>query len=157
MPRGQDIFIVVLQRVGLISKTILGSRRGFLTKFLPSSLRLGMIGSLTLSLKRDGVLIHQPQRQLMDGVARSIMVIFLREWIIVLILVNVGTKFMNSQMQKGKTRRVGKQVVLMMLRRRISLMFSPIRGLRDFSQRCDRYVESLYIDLYALLDPGTTL
>ena len=65
-------------------------KKGFLIKFIPSSLRLVMIGCLTLSLKWEGVLVHQPRRQLVKSVARSIMVIFLREYIIVLVVVKVG-------------------------------------------------------------------
>ena len=42
MPRGQDLLIVVLKRVGLRFKTSLGSRRGCPIKFLPSTVRLGI-------------------------------------------------------------------------------------------------------------------
>ena len=40
------------QRIGLRYKTSLDLRSGFLVKFLPSSLRLVVIGCLTLSLIR---------------------------------------------------------------------------------------------------------
>ena len=56
MLRGQDRLIVINQMVGLISKKIVGSKRGFIIKFLPISLRLGIIGCLTLSVKSEGVL-----------------------------------------------------------------------------------------------------
>ena len=59
IPRGKHLLIVVLQNEGFISKTSLGSRRGFLIKFLLSSLSIGMIGCLTLILKRKEVLVHQ--------------------------------------------------------------------------------------------------
>ena len=49
MPRGQGLMMVVPQRVGLSSKTSLGSR----------GKRLVMIGCVTLSLKREEVLAHQ--------------------------------------------------------------------------------------------------
>ena len=39
-------------------------KRWFLIKFFPSSVWLGMIGCLTLSLKRKGILGHQPRRQI---------------------------------------------------------------------------------------------
>ena len=48
----QGLLMVVLQRVGLISKTSLGSKKGFLIKFLPSYLRIVMIKCVILSLKR---------------------------------------------------------------------------------------------------------
>ena len=58
MSRGQDPLIVVLPRGVFKFKTSLGSKRAFKFKFLPSSLRLWMIGFLTLSLRREGVLVH---------------------------------------------------------------------------------------------------
>ena len=58
MPRGQGLMMVVLQRVGFISKTILGSTRGFLIKISPNFISLVMIGCLTLSPKREEVLAH---------------------------------------------------------------------------------------------------
>ena len=64
-------------RVGLTFKTSLGSRRGFLIKFPPNFSRIVMIGCLTLSLKREELLVHQQRRQLVESVARSIMVIAL--------------------------------------------------------------------------------
>ena len=68
----QRRLMVVLQRAGLISKTSLGSRRGFLTKFLPSSLRLLMIGCLTLSLKKEEVLVYQIKSLLVPSVEKVI-------------------------------------------------------------------------------------
>ena len=44
--------MVVLKREGLRFKTSLGLRIGFLIKFLPRYLRLGMIWCITLSLRR---------------------------------------------------------------------------------------------------------
>ena len=51
IPRGKGLLMVVCQRVGLIFNTSLCLKRDFPTKILPSSLRLGMTGCLTLSLK----------------------------------------------------------------------------------------------------------
>ena len=59
MPRGKVLLMVVFQRVGLRYKTSLGLRKGFLIKFVPSSLRIGMIRCLTLSQKREWILVHQ--------------------------------------------------------------------------------------------------
>ena len=81
----------VLERVGLIFKTRLGSRKGFLTNLLLNSQRLGIRGCLTLSLKREETLVHQQRIQLVEGVSRSIKVIMLREQIIVLVVVKMGT------------------------------------------------------------------
>ena len=75
MPRGQGLFMVVLQRVGLTFNTSLGYRRGPLIKFLQNFPRVGMIGYLTLSLKREELLSHQTRRPLVENVARRIMVI----------------------------------------------------------------------------------
>ena len=44
---------------------------GFLIKFLPCSVSLGIIGCLTLSLKKEGILVHQQRNQLVESVARS--------------------------------------------------------------------------------------
>ena len=57
-----------------------------------------MIGCLTLSVKREGVLVHQPRIQLLENVGRSIMVIVLREQIIILVVVKVGIRFDIAQM-----------------------------------------------------------
>ena len=84
--------MVVLQRIGLKYKTSLGLRSGFLIKFLLSFQRLCRIGFLTLSLKKEKVLVHQPSSQLVESVARSTMVIVLREQIIVLVVVKVVTR-----------------------------------------------------------------
>ena len=94
----QDLFIIVLQRVGLISNKILGSKKGFLIKFSPSSLRLVMKGCLNLSLKKEGVLTHQTRIQLVKSVARSILVNALREIIIVFVVSRVVTRFWISLM-----------------------------------------------------------
>ena len=72
MQRGQDLFMVVLQSVGIIFKTSLGLRRGFLIKFLHSSVSIRMIGCLPLSLKSERILVHQPKRQLVESVERTI-------------------------------------------------------------------------------------
>ena len=93
MPKLQDILTVILQRDGLISKTILSSRRGFLIKFLSSSLSLGMIGCLTVRPEREKLLAHQTRNKLVESVARSTIVISLREQIIILVFVKVDTKF----------------------------------------------------------------
>ena len=89
---GQCHLIVVLERVGLISKTILGSKSYFLTKFLPSSLRLVIIGYLTLSLKREEELIYLPRRQYIGVVVKDIMVIASLGRTITLVVVRVGTR-----------------------------------------------------------------
>ena len=67
--------IVVLQRISLIFKTSLGSKRVFITNFLQNYLILWMIECLTLSLKRVGILVDQPRIQLVECVARIVMVI----------------------------------------------------------------------------------
>ena len=67
----------VLQRIGLISKTSLVRKRGFLIKFLPNFPTLVIIGFLTRCLKREKVLAHQALSHLVENVARSIMVIAL--------------------------------------------------------------------------------
>ena len=113
------------QRVGLISKTSLGSRKGFPTKFLSNYLWLEMIGCLTLSLGREGVLAHQPKIQLVKSAARSILVNALREWIIMLIVEKVIRRLRITLMLRVKTRLVVKlkKVVLMMLLKRIAFMY----------------------------------
>ena len=63
MLRGQDLLMEVLQRISLRYKTRLGLRSGFLIKYLPSFPRLGMIGCLTITLRREGILVH-PTRSL---------------------------------------------------------------------------------------------
>ena len=67
MQRGQDLLTVVLHRVGLISKTILGSMKGLLIKFLQKFLRLGTIWWLALVLRREGILVHQTRSQILHG------------------------------------------------------------------------------------------
>ena len=74
MQRGQDLFMVVLQSVGIIFKTSLGLRRGFLIKFLLSSPSLEMIGCLNLSLKRERVLVLQLRILLVPSLERVILV-----------------------------------------------------------------------------------
>ena len=66
--------MVVLERVSLISKISLGSRRVFSTKLLPGSLRLGIIGCLTLSINRKGILINQTRRLLVSSFEKIISV-----------------------------------------------------------------------------------
>ena len=85
MPGGKDLLMVILLRVGLRFKTSLGSRRECQIEFLRSYLMLGMRGCLTLSVKREGTLVHQQRCQLVESVARSTMVIVLRERTIVLL------------------------------------------------------------------------
>ena len=75
MLRGQGHLMMLLQRVGLISKTSLSLRKGFLTKFHTISLTPVMIGCLTLSLRRERILVHQPRSQLVKSVARNIIMI----------------------------------------------------------------------------------
>ena len=76
--------IVVLQRLGYILKTNVGSRRGFLVNSLQSLPRLVMIGCFTLSNKIEDVETHQRRSHLVESVARGIMVISLFGWTIVL-------------------------------------------------------------------------
>lgn len=102
--RGQGLFKVVRQSLCLKFKIILISRRGFPTKFLSSSLRLVVIGCIILSLKREGVVLHQQRRELVEGVEKSIMVIAKREGIISLVVVKVGTMFETSKILRGKRR-----------------------------------------------------
>ena len=66
---------VVPLRVGLTSKTNQSLKRGFLIKFLLNFTRLVKIGCLTLSLKRKFYVVHQARKQLVDSVARRIVVI----------------------------------------------------------------------------------
>ena len=80
----------VLQRIGLRYNDNLDLRRGFLIKFHKDT---GDRGCLTLSLIREKVLVHQPRIQLVECVARSTMVIYLRGRTIVLVVVKVGTSF----------------------------------------------------------------
>ena len=54
-PKGPSLLEVVLQKGGWKFKISLDLRRGSLIKFLVSSLRLVMIGCLTLSLKIEEV------------------------------------------------------------------------------------------------------
>ena len=61
-------------KVGLTFKTRLDLRRVLPIKFLPNFPRLGIIGCITLSLKREEVLAHQKRSRLVKSVARSIMV-----------------------------------------------------------------------------------
>ena len=81
-------FMEVLQRIDMRYKTCLGLRSGFQVKSLPSSKRLVDVGCLTLSSRREKVLIHQPRSQLMESVARSTMVI--KGQIIVLVVERVA-------------------------------------------------------------------
>ena len=74
------------------------SKRGSPIKFLPNFPRLVMIGCVTQNIKTEEVLAHQATSQLVESVARSIMVIDLRERIIVLVLVELDTKFEIAQM-----------------------------------------------------------
>ena len=92
MLKGQDLFMVVLQSVGIIFKTSLGLRRGFQVKFLPSSQSLVVIGCLTLSGRRKNVLIHKPRIQIVESVARSTGMITLRGQAIILVLEKAGTR-----------------------------------------------------------------
>ena len=97
IPIGQGHLMVVLQRVGLIFRTSLGFIRGPLIKFLPGSLRLIMIGFLTLSLKIEKVLAHQTRSQLVESVARSIMVIALLGRTIALGVARIATRLRIAQ------------------------------------------------------------
>ena len=96
MQKRQGLMIVVLQMVSLISMEILGSRIGFLIKFLPNFPRLMMIVFLTLSLKREEVLAHQTRSKLVESVARRIMVIALFGKTIALGLARVATRLTHS-------------------------------------------------------------
>ena len=92
MLRGQHLLMEVLQMEDLRYKTRLDSRIRFLIKFLISFLSLGIIGCLTLSLKRERVLVHQPKSTLAESVVRSTMIIVLRGQIFVLAVVKAGTR-----------------------------------------------------------------
>ena len=81
----------VLQRIGLRYKTSLDLRNEFLIKFLQSSLRLVVIGFLTLRLRREKVLV-QSRSQLVESVAISTMVIVLKGRMIVFVVVKVGPR-----------------------------------------------------------------
>ena len=78
MLRGQDHLKGVLQIIGLRYKTSLGLRSMFQDNILPSSQRLVVLGFLTLSSRREEVIIHQPRNQLVESEARSTMVIALK-------------------------------------------------------------------------------
>ena len=74
---GQGHMMVVPQSVGSISKTNLGSIRE---------------RCLTLSLKSEGVLVHQTRSQLVESVERNNMVIALLGRTIVLDVAKVATR-----------------------------------------------------------------
>ena len=81
----------------LAFKTSLDLRRGLLIKFLTNFPRLMMIGCLTLSLKREEVLAHQVKSQLVENVARSIMVIALLGRTIALGVARIATRLRIAQ------------------------------------------------------------
>ena len=117
MPKTQGNLMVVLQGVGLISMKRLGSRIGPLVKFLQSSKRLVIIGHLTLSLKREGALIHQLRRQLMKGMTRRTMVTALMGRTIVFVVLKVDTMFQIAQICRGMTTTMDNQAVRMWMLR----------------------------------------
>ena len=82
----------MFQKVGLISKTSLGFRRGSLIKFHPISLRIRMIRIKTLGPKRDRVEAHQMRSVNMFSVERVIMVNAWLERAIVLVVEIVYTR-----------------------------------------------------------------
>ena len=70
--------IKVSLKIGFKFKTSLRSRRGSLINFHLISLRLGLIGCLTPSLKKEGALVHKLGNKLVQGVASNIMGIVLK-------------------------------------------------------------------------------
>lgn len=127
MPRGQGLLMVVLQRVSLISKKIIGLRRGLLIMFLQNIPRIVMIGCLILRLLREKLLAHQTRSRLFESVRRSIMVITLLGWIISLGFARVATRFGISLIWMGKTKVSGKLVILIWILqwRIIFMQFAP--------------------------------
>ena len=97
--------------------TYLGSKIGCQIKFLPSYLRLLIVGCLTLILQRERVLVHQPRSQLVESVGRIIMVIASLWQTIALVMERAATRLGIELIQRFKTRVVVKlnQVVLMLM------------------------------------------
>ena len=92
MLRSQYRLREVLQRIGLRYKTSLDLRGGILDRFLPSSLRVVVIGCQTLSLRREKVLVHQPRSQLVECLGRNTIVIALKGTDNFFVVVKVGTR-----------------------------------------------------------------
>ena len=149
MPWEQGDLMVVLPRVSLISKISLGSRRYFLINFLPSSLNLMMIGCLTLSLKRKGVLVHQTRSLLLSktGIFISCCKSLHKVWD----CPNLnGQDNSSSQAQEsGSNVDAFKKYHFYALRSRGEQETSPdvVNGM----------LKVLFIDVYALSNPGATL
>ena len=83
MSRGQDLLMVVLQRVGLIFKTSLGLKKGFLNKSLPKFPKARDDRVFNPKPKKGRIVVHQP-RKLLKGVARGIMVIDLKQLVLII-------------------------------------------------------------------------
>ena len=90
--RGLGHLMESSQRIGLIYKININVRRRVQIKSVPNSQYLVVIGSLTLNLRREKVLINQKGSQLMESVVKSHMVSDLRGWIISLVVESVVTK-----------------------------------------------------------------
>ena len=69
-----------------------GSRKGFLIMFLPNFLRLGMIGCLTLSLRKVEILVHLTRIVLVPNVGRVILVNVQWEHAIALVVTRMATR-----------------------------------------------------------------
>ena len=113
---------------GLEIQDSLYLRRGFLIKFLPSSLRQVVIGCLTVSLRKENLLVHKSRSQLVESVARSTMVIDLRGYTGLLVVVKRGTGLGIFLMLGVNTMVVVNlmQVVQMRLQKRTTSMLSSL-------------------------------
>ena len=85
-------------------------------KFLPNLTSLAIIGCLTLSLKKEEVLVHQTKSQNVDSLARSIMVIVLFGRTIAFVVKRVTTRLGIAHIFCGLTKVSGNlKVVFLML------------------------------------------
>ena len=86
MLRGQDLLMMVFQKLSLRYKTSLDLIRGLQFKYLPKSQNVVVIGCLTLNPRTEKVLIHQPRIKFVGSVATNTMVIVLTGHIIVFVV-----------------------------------------------------------------------
>ena len=92
MLKWPDLLSDFLLIIGLRYKTSLDVRNGFLVKFIPISLRLLMIGCLTLRRRREKALVHQPKNKLVGSIERGTMSIYIRLHTMLLVVVKGGTR-----------------------------------------------------------------
>ena len=91
MPRGKDRLMVVLKgRLDIQDNPRFKKR---VSNQVSSRFHKGRDYRVSnLKSNREGILVHQPRSQLVESVAISTMMIVLREQIIVLVVVKVGTR-----------------------------------------------------------------